>query len=131
MPKEAKSYQLVLGPGLPQVARGLQDLLYTMSREEVALVTAPPSELRPWPAGGPLSEALPAPCADGTVSLWVRLDSMVRIEAFANGSVRKETLNADDIDWLEKAFLETKGQLLVETSHRSRLTDLCVTSEYR
>jgi hypothetical protein len=131
MPKEAKSYQLVLGPGLLQVARGLQDLLYTMSREEVALVTAPPSELRPWPAGGPLSEALPAPCADGTVSLWVRLDSMVRIEAFANGSVRKETLNADDIDWLEKAFLETKGQLLVETSHRSRLTDLCVTSEYR
>ena len=108
MPIEAKSYQLVLGP--QQVARGLQDLLYTMSCEEVALVTAHPSELRPWPAGGPLSEALPAPSVDGTLSLWVRLDSMVRIEAFATGSVRKETLNADDIDWLEKAFVENKGE---------------------
>lgn len=110
-PKDAKAYQLVLGPFLPAVAQGLQDLLYTMSREEVALVTARPTDLRPWPAGGPLSDGLPEPSSDGTNTLWVRLDSMVRVEEFAEGKLTKETLNEDDVEWLEKAFMESKGEL--------------------
>ena len=110
-PSAASTYQLVLGPFLPAVGQALQDVLYMMSVDEVALVTARPADLTPWPAGGPLSGGLPSPSDDGTLTMWVRLDAMTRVEEFGSADLLKETLNDEDLEWLEKAFVETKGEL--------------------
>ena len=75
-----------------------------------------PQRVLPWLAGGPLSpgegSAFPPAEEDGCCTLWARLDSMTRIEAYYDDEdVLKETLNGEeDLKWLEKTFVETRGE---------------------
>ena len=92
-PKGVGQYTFTLGDDAT-AAPALQDAVYSMTIGEVALVTAPRPRFVPWPAGGALSEggidglATSQAEADGTATLWLRLDAMTRLEDFAKGGAR-------------------------------------------
>ena len=106
------TFHLFEGGELQEGGSALHCLVSTMALGEVSLVTARRGAFAPWPAGGPLRGSLPAGAADGTLTLWVRLDSFTRVEVY-DAVVRKTTLNADDVEWLEAAFAKFKGELPV------------------
>ena len=111
-PPRLGTYELQLGD--EGVATALQDVVATMSLNEVALLTAPRAALAGrWPAGGALHDAMPPAGADGRVTLWLRVDAITRVEGYGEGAkVRKRTLNgAADLGWLERAFVDGKGEL--------------------
>jgi len=109
-PPKLHSYEVTLGSDAnQQIGRALQDILYMMGVDEIAVVTAPAEKMLPWPKGGPAD--FPITASDGTVCLWIRVDRMTRVEDYADKQLFKETLNDDDFEWVEKAFVDNKGQL--------------------
>ena len=103
------------------VSVALQACVRTMACGEVSLLEASRAALAPWPAAlAPLPAA--AAGASGTqqeeeeeatmCGVWVQLVGMRRVEVLAPG-VAREALDDDDVGWLERAFVEGKGELPV------------------
>lgn len=114
--------------GAAGVPAALNDLLGSMTRHEVSLLTAPRAALQgAWPVGGPLTDEMPPATSDGSVSLWIRLDEMTRVDGYGlldedelaaaaacgdGQPVHKENLNGEaDLQWQEKAIVNGKGEM--------------------